>query len=73
MQTTIKSAISFAGRGLHSGRPARLTIRPASAEHGIWFVRTDVELGDRAAISYAPSATAFVDSPARSEPAPGSE
>ncbi len=42
MQTTIKSAISFAGVGLHSGRPARMTVRPASAEYGIWFRRTDI-------------------------------
>ena len=47
MQTTIKSAISFSGCGLHSGQPSRVTIRPASAEHGIWFARTDVVLGDR--------------------------
>ncbi|EPX82203.1 UDP-3-O-acyl-N-acetylglucosamine deacetylase [Salipiger mucosus] len=46
MQTTIRSAITFQGVGLHSGRPARLTIRPASAEHGIWFKRTDIRLGD---------------------------
>lgn len=42
VQTTLKSAINFRGTGLHSGRPVRMTIRPASAEHGIWFVRTDV-------------------------------
>ncbi len=42
MQTTLKSAISFAGNGLHSGKPVRMTIHPASAEYGIWFRRTDV-------------------------------
>lgn len=42
MQTTIKSAVSFSGTGLHSGLRVRLTIRPASAEYGIWFRRTDV-------------------------------
>jgi len=47
VQTTIKSPVSFTGRGLHSGAPATMTIRPASAEHGIWFCRTDVSLGDR--------------------------
>ena len=47
MQTTIKSPVSFTGHGLHSGRPATLTIRPAMAEHGIWFSRTDVVVGDR--------------------------
>jgi UDP-3-O-[3-hydroxymyristoyl] N-acetylglucosamine deacetylase len=47
VQTTIRSAISFEGVGLHSGQPARLVIRPAGAEHGIWFKRTDLNLGDR--------------------------
>ncbi len=47
MQTTIRSAITFKGVGLHSGAPAQLTIRPASAEHGIWFKRMDIALGDR--------------------------
>ncbi|MEM9319226.1 MAG: UDP-3-O-acyl-N-acetylglucosamine deacetylase [Pseudomonadota bacterium] len=42
MQTTIRSAASFAGAGLHSGRPVRMTIRPAAAHFGIWFRRTDV-------------------------------
>ena len=42
MQTTIKSAVTFRGPGLHSGMPARLVIKPASAEHGIWFKRVDV-------------------------------
>ncbi|WP_136441202.1 UDP-3-O-acyl-N-acetylglucosamine deacetylase [Pacificoceanicola onchidii] len=46
MQTTIRSAVSFDGVGLHSGKPARLTIRPASANHGIWFKRTDIAVGD---------------------------
>lgn len=47
MQTTLKSAVSFQGLGLHSGKRATLTIRPASAEYGIWFARTDVAVGDR--------------------------
>ncbi|WP_415921083.1 UDP-3-O-acyl-N-acetylglucosamine deacetylase [Tateyamaria sp. SN6-1] len=42
MQTTVKSPISFTGCGLHSGKPARVTIRPAAAEHGIWFQRVDL-------------------------------
>ena len=46
MQTTIKSPVSFTGYGLHSGRKATLTIRPASAQHGIWFSRTDIAVGD---------------------------
>ena len=46
VQTTIRSAVTFQGVGLHSGQPARMTIRPAMAEHGIWFKRTDILLGD---------------------------
>lgn len=46
MQTTIRSNASFQGVGLHSGQPAGLTIRPACAEHGIWFKRTDIAVGD---------------------------
>lgn len=47
MQTTLKSSISFFGYGLHSGQRVGMIIRPASAEHGIWFARTDVAVGDR--------------------------
>ncbi|TFL17893.1 UDP-3-O-acyl-N-acetylglucosamine deacetylase [Jannaschia formosa] len=43
MQTTVKSVIRLSGVGLHSGQPARIAIQPASAHHGIWFRRTDVE------------------------------
>lgn len=42
MQTTVRSPLSFRGVGLHSGRITTLRLLPASAEHGIWFRRTDV-------------------------------
>lgn len=42
MQTTVRHEIGLIGTGLHSGRPAKLTIRPSAAEYGIWFRRTDV-------------------------------
>lgn len=41
MQTTLKSEIMLPGTGLHSGRPVRLTLRPAQSG-GIRFVRTDI-------------------------------
>ena len=47
MQTTIRTPISFSGKGLHSGQPATVTVRPAGAYHGIWFSRSDVAVGDR--------------------------
>jgi UDP-3-O-[3-hydroxymyristoyl] N-acetylglucosamine deacetylase len=43
MQTTVRSIIRLSGVGLHSGRPARIAIRPAPAHHGIWFRRTDID------------------------------
>lgn len=42
MQTTIRSAATFQGVGLHTGASVRMVVRPASANHGIWFRRTDV-------------------------------
>lgn len=47
MQTTLRSPTTFSGYGLHSGVASTITIRPASAEHGIWFMRTDIATGDR--------------------------
>ena len=46
MQNTLSSAASFAGLGLHSGLPVRMTVRPAAADHGIWFRRTDMADGN---------------------------
>ena len=41
MQNTIVSPLSFDGVGLHTGKPARVTIFPAPADHGINFYRVD--------------------------------
>ncbi|RYH07678.1 UDP-3-O-acyl-N-acetylglucosamine deacetylase [Tropicimonas sp. IMCC6043] len=46
MQTTLNSAVTLTGEGLHSGRPARVTLVPAPADHGIVFRRTDAVEGD---------------------------
>lgn len=43
MQNTLKSAVSFTGVGLHTGKPVRMTLRPASADYGIWFRRSDLD------------------------------
>jgi UDP-3-O-[3-hydroxymyristoyl] N-acetylglucosamine deacetylase len=42
LQTTVKTEIGMIGTGLHSGRPVRMRILPASAEYGIWFRRVDI-------------------------------
>jgi len=41
-QTTIKSEISLEGIGLHTGNYSKLTFRPAPANTGIRFFRTDL-------------------------------
>ncbi len=47
MQNTLKSEVIFEGVGLHTGRSVRMVVKPAVANHGIWFRRTDIALGDR--------------------------
>jgi len=39
---TLKRGVGCTGIGLHSGRAVRLDLKPAPAEHGIRFRRTDV-------------------------------
>ncbi|MBC7477905.1 MAG: UDP-3-O-acyl-N-acetylglucosamine deacetylase [Pseudorhodobacter sp.] len=46
MQNTIKSPVTFSGLGLHTGAAVRMVVRPASADYGIWFRRTDIATGD---------------------------
>ncbi len=41
-QRTLKTAIDCVGIGVHSGRRINLTMRPATAGHGIVFCRTDL-------------------------------
>lgn len=42
LQNTVSKRVEFSGFGLHSGAPARLTIDPAPADHGILFKRADL-------------------------------
>lgn len=41
-QQTLKKSYSFEGKGLHTGRVAKMTIKPAPVDTGIVFVRTDL-------------------------------
>jgi UDP-3-O-[3-hydroxymyristoyl] N-acetylglucosamine deacetylase/3-hydroxyacyl-[acyl-carrier-protein] dehydratase len=43
MQRTIKKASSLSGTGLHTGCQSTITFIPAPINHGITFVRTDLE------------------------------
>ena len=41
-QHTLKTACTFWGTGLHTGRPVSLEVCPAPAGHGLVFQRTDL-------------------------------
>ncbi len=41
-QRTLARAVSVTGTGLHSGAPVQLTFKPAPANHGLVFKRTDL-------------------------------
>jgi len=43
MQTTISKSVSLQGVGLHTGQQVTLTCKPAEANSGYAFVRTDLE------------------------------
>ncbi len=42
-QRTLKTPIEFRGPGLHTGADNKVAIKPAPADHGVVFCRTDVE------------------------------
>ncbi len=42
MQQTLTKSYSFEGKGLHTGRIAKMTVNPAPADTGIRFRRTDI-------------------------------
>ncbi len=43
MQRTIKKAVGFSGIGLHTGGQATITFKPTPINHGITFIRADLE------------------------------
>jgi UDP-3-O-[3-hydroxymyristoyl] N-acetylglucosamine deacetylase/3-hydroxyacyl-[acyl-carrier-protein] dehydratase len=42
-QQTIKRAVSFSGIGIHTGSKVNMTWKPAPVDHGIKFVRVDLD------------------------------
>jgi UDP-3-O-[3-hydroxymyristoyl] N-acetylglucosamine deacetylase len=47
-QVTLARSVSFEGVGIHTGQVTRVTLRPAAADAGIRFLRTDVKDRDPA-------------------------
>lgn len=44
-QTTLRSAVSLSGIGVHSGKEVQVVLRPADVNHGIKFLRTGLPQG----------------------------
>ena len=42
-QVTLRQSVTFRGVGLHSGKPAQVTLAPSAPDTGIVFVRTDLD------------------------------
>src|SRR4051794_24351406 len=42
LQRTLKGDVTLSGIGVHSGKETHITLRPASPNRGISFVRTDL-------------------------------
>lgn len=43
MQHTLKESVTFKGLGIHTGHQVTMVVKPAEADHGIGFTRTDIE------------------------------
>ena len=43
-QQTLTTEYRFEGRGLHTGKYAHLTLKPAPVDYGVRFVRTDLDI-----------------------------
>jgi UDP-3-O-[3-hydroxymyristoyl] N-acetylglucosamine deacetylase len=50
LQKTLARPIVCTGIGVHTGAPVTMVVKPASANHGVLFVRTDVDDGMSPAI-----------------------
>ena len=58
-QRTIKNAVACEGIGLHGGQNVRMTIKPAPADTGIVFIRTDQGNGEIKAHAANTTATSY--------------
>ncbi|MDO5760591.1 MAG: UDP-3-O-acyl-N-acetylglucosamine deacetylase, partial [Bacteroidota bacterium] len=42
-QRSIKNIVSIEGKGLHSGKISKVTLKPAQTDKGVYFKRVDLE------------------------------
>ncbi len=59
LQRTIKNTILCEGIGLHSGKAVKMLLKPAPADSGVVFIRTDLGRREIAATAVNTSATSF--------------
>jgi UDP-3-O-[3-hydroxymyristoyl] N-acetylglucosamine deacetylase len=59
LQRTIKNSISCEGIGLHTGKAVKMTLKPAPANAGIVFIRTDLAHSEIRAIAANTAATNY--------------
>lgn len=52
LQATLNKSVTFNGVGLHSGASVRMVVKPAKADSGIWFVRSDLNGDNRIEARY---------------------
>jgi len=58
-QRTIKKNVICEGIGLHTGKPAKMRLKPAPADTGVVFIRTDLGNAEVKAVSTNTSATNY--------------
>ncbi len=58
-QRTLSNSISCEGIGLHSGKPVRMTLRPAPVGTGVVFIRIDRENAEVRAVAANTSTTGY--------------
>jgi len=58
-QRTIRKSITCEGIGLHTGKPVKMTLKPAPASTGIVFIRTDLDNAEIKAIAANTVSTSY--------------
>lgn len=61
-QRTIKSSTTCKGIGLHTGKPVKMTLKPAAAGAGVVFIRTDLDGAKIRALAANTAATSYATS-----------
>ncbi len=58
-QRTLRNSISIEGIGLHTGKPVKMTLKPAPVDSGVVFIRTDIGNAQVKAVAAHIGATSY--------------